>query len=261
MDFTWKLAKGDVFYVTHEVVTDAAIRCPPRIAVAVDSQSQRTEGVWKVTVAAADADRVVFDLEAVSYSSASTWNAKVKGTKAVADAAGEKFTLTFDPAFRLSKVAGGDGWDKLLAKQTQSSGMHTAKGVGRAFEHVFQVVPGGKPGKEWKRKEDVLDRDAKTSDTWTRRATVKEIKDGVATVATETDLEGTQEDNRKSVFVPHERKAEKCPGSFTFNTATGHIERFEEVLSITGTTGGKGQGIGFSSTVKTTVTLSAKPPK
>lgn len=260
-DFTWKLANREVFYVTLETDTDANVTPPPRIALAVSSQSQRTVGVWKVTVATADADRVVLDLETVSYSSASTWNAKVKATSPVADAVGQKFTLTFDTAFRLSKVADGDAWDKLLANEQQSSGMHTAKGVGRAFEHLFRVVPGGRQGKGWKTTSDVLDKDAGTSDTWTRRAKVDAVKDGVATVTTETDLDGKREDNRRSVFVPYERKAAKCPGAFTFNTVTGRLERFEETLTVTGSSGVKDQAIGYTGTVKTVATVSAKPPK
>lgn len=262
IDFTWKLSKGDVFYVTLETESDARLKPPPQIALAVIRETQKTVGVWKVTVAAADAERVALDLEAVSFASADVWNTGKPGEpKAVADAAGKTFTLTFDPAFRLSKVAGGKVWDKLLAKQPQGSGMPTAKGVGRAFEHVFQAVPGGRQGGEWKRKEEVLDKDAKTSDTWTRRAKVDGIKDGVATVTTETDLEGKNEANGRSVFAPFERKAEKCPGTFTFNTTTGRLERFEETLTISGLSGAKDQGIQYDCTTKTVATLSAKPPK
>ncbi len=234
---------------------------PPQIALSVTSQNQRTVGVWKVTVATADNDRVVLVLEAVSYSSGSQWNEPVKAVKEVADAAGLKFSLTFDTAFRLSKVADGEGWDKLLAKQSQSSGMHTAKGMGRAFEHVFQAVPGGVQGKEWKRKEDVLDKDAKTSDTWARRAVVGGVKDGVATVTTETDLTGTHKENGKSVFAPYERKADKCPGTFTFDTAVGRLVRLEETLTVSGLSGAKDQGFKYTATLKTVATLSATPPK
>ncbi len=261
IDFTWKLAKGDVFYVTLQTDTDAKVPNPPPVALSVDSQSQRTVGVWKVTVATADKDRVALTLEAVSYSSSSNWNLPAEAVKEVADAAGLKFTLSFDTAFRLSKVTDGETWDKLRPKQIQSSGMHTAKGVGRAFEHVFQAVPGGVQGKEWKRKEDVLDKDAGTSDTWTRRAKVGDVKDGVAAVTTETDLTGTHEENGRSIFATYERKAEKCPGSFTFDTRTGRLVRFEETLTVTGLSGGKDQAFKYAATVKTVATLSAKPPK
>lgn len=261
IDFTWKLAKGDVFYVTLETHIDARVSAPKPSPLSVDSQDQRTVGVWKVTVATADKDRVVLDLEAVSYKSSSNWNLPAKAVKEVADAAGLKFTLTFDSAFRLSKVTDGEAWDKLLPKQSQASGMHTAKGVGRAFEHVFQAVPGGVQGKEWKRKEDVLDKDAKTSDTWARRAVVGGVKDGVATVTTETDLTGTHKENGKSVFAPYERKADKCPGTFTFDTAAGRLVRLEETLTVSGLSGAKDQGFKYTATLKTVATLSATPPK
>lgn len=262
IEFAWKLKKGDVFYVTLETDTDTKVTCPPRIALAVTRLTQRTEGVWKITVATADADRVVLDLEVVSYRGNAVANTgKLNGVKEVADTTGVKFTATFDTAFRLSKVADGEAWDKLREKQSQLTGMPTAMGVGRAFEHILQVVPGGRQGGEWKTKEDVLDKDAKTSDTWTRRAKVDRVKDGVATVTTETDLEGKNEANGRSAFTPFERKAEKCPGTFTFNTSTGRLERFEETLTITGLSGAKNQGIQCDSTIKTVATLSAKPPK
>lgn len=261
-DFTWKLTKGDVFYVTLETDTDIKLTTPPQIELAVNRFTHRTEGVWKVTVATADDDRAVFDLETVTYSESHVANTgKLNGVKEVSAAAGVKFGLTFDKAFRLSKVSDGEEWDKLRARVSQLSGMHSAKGAGRAFEHVFQAVPGGRQGTEWKRKEDVLDKDAKTSDTWTRRAKVESIKDGVATVTTETDLEGKNEANERKLTVPFERKAEKCPGTFTFDTRTGRLERFEEALTITGLSGARDQGIQCDSTIKTVATLSAKPPK
>ena len=262
IDFTWKLAKGDVFYVTLETDTDIKLTPPERLALAVDRFTQRTEGVWKVTVATADADRVVLELETATYSESSVANTgKLNGVKELSAAAGVKLGLTFDTAFRLSKVSDGETWDNLRAKVSQLSGIHSAKGVGRAFEHVFQAVPGGRKGERWERKEDVLDKDAKTADTWTRRAKVEGIKDGVATVRTETDLEGKNEANERKLTVPFERKAEKCPGSFIFNTATGRLERFEETLTVTGLSGAKDQGIGYAATIKTVATLSAKPPK
>jgi hypothetical protein len=262
VDFTWKLQKGDVFYVTLDTETDAKETPPPRLALAVDRITQRTEGVWKVTVASADADRVALGLEAVAYRSNGSANTgKLDGVTNVADAAGQKLGLVFDSAFRLSKVADGDAWDKLRAKQSQLSGMPTAQGVGRAFEHILRTVPGGLQGNEWKTKADVLDKGAKTSDTWTRRAKVDGVKDGVATVTTETDLDGTNEANGRNVFVPYERKAEKCPGSLTFDTRTGRLVRFEETLTVTGLSGAKDQAIRFDATTKTVATLSAKPPK
>ena len=261
-DFTWKLTKGDVFYVTLETDTDIKLTPPERLALAVNRFTQRTEGVWKLTVATADDDRVVFDLETVSYHESAAGNTgKLNGVKEVSAAAGVKFSLTFDKAFRLSKVSDGEEWDKLRARLSQLTGMHSAKGVGRAFEHFLQVVPGGRQEKEWKRKEDVLDKDAKTSDTWTRRAKVDSVKDGVATVTTETDLEGKNEANERKLTVPFERKAEKCPGTFTFDTRTGRLVRFEETLTITGLSGAKDQGIPCDCTTKTVATLSAKPPK
>lgn len=262
IDFTWKLTKGDVFYVTLETDTDIKLTTPPQIQLAVNRFTQRTEGVWKVTVATTDADRVVLDLETTKYSESSVGNTgKLNGVKEVSAAAGVKFSLTFDTTFRLSKVSDGEEWDKLRVRLSQLSGIHSAKGVGRAFEHILQAVPGGRQEKEWKRKEDVLDKDAKTSDTWTRRAKVEGIKDGVATVTTETDLEGKNEANERKLTVPFERKAEKCPGTFTFNTTTGRLERFEETLTISGLSGVKDRGVPYDCTTKTVATLSAKPPK
>jgi hypothetical protein len=78
-------------------------------------------------------------------------------------------------------------------------------------------------------------------------------------------LEETRQhvENLKLAFeeLGEQPKAEKCPGTFTFDTRTGRLVRFEETLTITGLSGAKDQGIQYDSTTKTVATLSAKPPK
>lgn len=261
VDFTWRFTKGDVFYLTHTADSDARITSS-RFASAVDRITRRTEMVWKVTVAAAGADGVTLALEAVAYRGSAVANTgKLVGVKEVDGTARQKFSLQFDAAHRLMKVTGGEGWDKAMAKQGQLSATHTAKEVAREFEHLLRAVPAGRQGGEWTTKTETADPDVKAADTWTRRAKLAGVKDGTATVTFSTDLEGKKDENRRSIFDPYERKAEKCPGTFTFDTRTGRVEAFEESLSITGYTGGKDQAIGYACTVKTTFTLSAKPPK
>ena len=126
----WRLAKGDVFYVSMEDKSGGTVT--PKVAgVAQPPQQSQTDSaaVYKYEVLAADGGKRVVKVTIVSFRVAMVMNGKPIEAPKV-EAGGATVTLTLDEQFAVTKVEGYKEFaEKLGGKAAAVWGGDTEKGT------------------------------------------------------------------------------------------------------------------------------------
>ncbi len=274
-ELKWKLAKGDVFYLSMRGDGDYKMLLQPGIKInpnnqQIDNQQSRSTEVWKVTVTAADKDGLAMEAESVSCCTGKGNDNKQFETADVDGMAGKKFTATYDADRKLKKVSDGEALDKIAdAARAKGLSVTTSDAMAHNLEQLFRLTPTTPPNKdgEWDWAVEYTDPDTQLVSTWTRRAKLEQLKDGMATVTTETDYETNPGPKAPVEFAAVRSRGEKCAGKFTFDTRTGRLDKFEDTLVFTqpppppAARGGNVIITGATCNFRYTYTVTAKPPK
>jgi RNA polymerase sigma factor (sigma-70 family) len=267
-ELKWKLNKADVFYLTADADEDVKTHVAPGVKIKPLSTQRRGSAVWKVTVTAADKDGLGVEAEAVSYTAGKGEDRAAFEPAEVKGLAGVKFTATFDADRKLKAVADADAWDKVAATaRAAGHSVPPAEGVANTLEHLFRLVPATPPGKdgEWEWDVEMTHPVTQVVFSWARRAKLDGIKDGVATVKTDTDYQLKSGPKTKPPFDNVFNRGEKCGGTFTFDTRTGRLDKFEETLTLGSALAPPAVGgrdiLGSYQVFRHTYTVTAKPPK
>jgi hypothetical protein len=259
VELRWKLTKGDVFYVMHEM--DSRIwRTPQDKKQPGDNVVTLGVNVWKVTVAADGKDGLEAEVEYVSSKTGhakTVEEVKVQPTKG---AFGCKLTVTFDGERNVKKVKGAAAWDKAVLPDKMSQHVvMTADEIGQLLAGLFRLVPAGaaKPG-EWERTAEYRHKDTLVVYRSTSRAKLDSVTDGVAKVTTETDHRHETDPVVKDPPAVYLSEGKKCGGTFWFDTRTGRLQKFEDTITMTGSHTVNGDKLGHEVVTKLVTTVSDK---
>lgn len=264
-ELKWKLDKGDVFYVTAEVNADNKTQVRPGVKIKPLSTQQRGTAVWKVTVTTADKDGLAVQVESVTYTSGKGEDGTPFETADVAGIAGAKFTATFDADRKVKAVADADKLIKAMAA-ARAKGLNVGnpEAVANTVEQLLRLTP-AVPAKEgeWEWAVETANPITQIVSTWTRRAKLEGVKDGLATVTTSTDYELKAGPKATPQFAHVNTRGDRGAGKFTFDTRTGRLDKFEETLTLGGQPSANPAAdiLGSTQVFNHTYTVTATPPK
>ncbi len=271
----WRLAKGDVFYVSLDDRSGGTVT-PKLAGVAQPPQQSLTESaaVYKYEVLAADGGKRVVKVTVVSLRVAVAMNGKpVEAPKLEAD--GATVTLTLDEQFAVTKVEGFKEFaEKLGGKAAAVWGGDTEKGYTEGLRQVFAVVPpkGVNGGAKWEQKASYplggmgsLNRTAKCAAADLKVATGHVVIDTVAEYGWAAPTEPADPKGAAPTVVAADLKAEKCKGTVTFDPKRGRLVASTEVMPFAGTmsmkVGETAVDMAMDMTVTRTLTVTDAPPK
>lgn len=264
-ELRWRLNKDDVFYLTVDTVADVKTHVRPGVKITPESTQQRGMAVWKVTVTAAGKDGLGVEVESVSFTAGKGENGKTFETAEVAGMAGGKFNATFDADRKVKAVVDTKEMNKAAAAaRAKGLSVPPAEVLANTLEQLLRLPPAA-PAKdgEWEWAVESTHPVTQIVSTWARRAKLDGIKDGVATVTTVTDYELKSGPEAKEPFFGKLSRGEKCAGTFTFDTRTGRLVKFDETLTLGGPPSANPDAdiTGSTSVFHNTYTVTAKPPK
>jgi len=270
----WRLAKGDVFYVTTKDSANSAVvmNMMGQVAAPVKATSSTTATLKYEVVSAGDTVRVV--KVTVLSREVVTEQDGLPQAQETPDLKGATVTLTLDKNFEVTKV---DGFKALTERfgddVTGMGGYATEKGFAEGLRQVFAVVPpkGINRGAKWERKASFAD--AMGTLNRTARCTAAELNDATGHVVIDTLSDYKWEaaegkDDPKGVvakIVSGDLKGKDCKGTVTFDPKRGRLVGSREVIQVAGTFNLKLDktpiNMSLKSTVTRTVTVSDKAPE
>lgn len=276
----WKLAKGDVFYVTTEDRAAGTVEVKQGPGVGGQALKQRTEsrGVCKYEVLAASATERVVKVTFLSFTT-SVGIGDQPGTETSVDVNGANITLTLDAQFHVTKTDGAKEFSAKFGANLAGAGFGggaTEKGLAEGLRQVFAVVPpkGVNGGAKWDQK-SVLPLGQLGRLTRSAKCTAADVRDGtghvvISTVADYAWAAPTEEEKKDTpagnpgVITSADIKADKCKGTVTFDPKRGRLVKSTEEVPLTGTlslkVGEAAIEVVTDMTSTRTLTVSDKPP-
>ena len=233
----WRLAKGDVFYVSMDDRSSGTLTARAGgMAQPPEKSDTETAAVYKYEVLAADGGKRVVKVTIVSFRAALAMNGKsIDAPKLEAD--GATLTLTLDEQYAVTKTEGYKEYaEKIGGAASATLGGDTEKGVVEGLRQVFAVVPpkGVSGGAKWEQKASY-------------------------------PLGGMGSLNRTAKCAAADLKAEKCKGTVTFDPKRGRLVASTEVIPFAGTmnmkVGDTPIDVTMEMTVTRTLTVTDAPPK
>ncbi len=266
-DLKWKFKKGDVFYVQLEQEATSTVN-GAGVGGAQGSTSATTV-VYKFSVTSAAEKETVLDLECVSAQVGHGIGGQAAKKEDIKAAAGKTVSITLDAKQAVTKVTGGAELAKAggLAEQ-----FLTEDGLKHTLADLLTAVPGKALGKgeKWSAETESPMMQGLTEKKESR-GVVDGITDGVAKLSVEVDRTWSGMANAgggggAGQGINYSLKGEKGQATVWFDTKTGRMQKREETYTVAGGInlgggGGAAQQINLSASVKSTVTVSDKPPK
>lgn len=275
----WKLAKGDVFYVTTEDRSAGTVELKqgPGGGAAMKQRSD-ARAVCKYEVLAATGTERVVKVTYLSYAM-TIGIGDQPGTETSVDVNGASVTLTLDAQFHVTKTEGAKEFIAKFGANLGGAGFGgaaTEKGMAEGLRQVFAVVPpkGVNGGAKWDQK-SVLPMGQLGRLTRTAKCTAADLRDGtghvvIATVADYAWAAPTEEEKKDipagnpAVITSADIKADKCKGTVTFDPKRGRLVSSTEEVPLSGTLslklGETALEVTTEMTSTRTLTVSDKPP-
>lgn len=258
-DLKWRFKKGDVFYVQYEQEANSTVNA--EAGVAAQGSMSATTVVYKFTITSAAETETVLELECVSAQVGHGIGGQAAKKEDIKAAAGKTVTVTLDAKQAVSKVVGGAELAKVAGAAEH---FLSEDGLKHKLADLLSAVPGQTLGKgqKWSA-ETESPLTVGFTETKTMRGMVVSVNDEVAKLIVEVDRTWI---GNPGPGITCSQKGEKGEATVWFDTRTGRLQKREETYTMAGGInlgggGGAAQQINLSASVKSTVTVSDKPPK